>query len=85
MLNVGILTISNCDGPPMSVENDDPELLRHVCEDIAMPCFHNAAQMFNPKIKATPLFLRTANYCPADCKEKYDDDVSCQWEFRLEP
>jgi len=72
---VGVLTIKRCLGLEYYERHGDRELQKHACEVLDVEGFADAAHLFNPKIKVTPLKLPP---------RKSPDDIACQWEFRLE-
>ena len=72
---VGILTIKRCLGLEYYERHGERELQRHACEVLDVEGFAEAAHLFNPKIKVTPLKLPP---------RKSPEEIACQWEFRME-
>lgn len=73
--NTGILTIKRCLGLEYYERKGEVELQKHACEVLDVEGFQQAAHLFNPKIKCTPLKLPP---------RKSKDEIACQWEFKLE-
>jgi len=73
--NTGILTVKRCLGLEYYERHGETELQKHACEVLDAEGFQQAASLFNPKIKVTPLKLPP---------RKSKDEIACQWEFKME-
>ncbi|MFC1999526.1 DUF6125 family protein [Chloroflexota bacterium] len=73
--NHGILTIKHCLGLDYYRRYSDWALQKYVCEILDVEGFQDAAHLINPNIKVTPLKLPS---------QDSQDDIACQWEFKLE-
>ena len=73
--NHGIFTVKRCLPLEYFERHGETVLQKLACEEVDIPSFQRTAELFNPKMKATPLKLP-----PRKSKE----DFACQWEFKLE-
>jgi len=70
----GVLTITHC--PTLvALEAEGEGRERRICGEIETELFQIRARYINPAIKATPLKLPP---------RQHQDEIHCQWEFRLE-
>jgi hypothetical protein len=70
----GVLTVTHC--PTLiALEAEGEGRERRICGEIEPELFQIRARFVNPKIKATPLKLPP---------RQGNDEIHCQWEFRLE-
>jgi len=72
--NRGILTIRRCLGLEYYERHGETTLQKHACEVLDVEGFEDAARLFNPNIKVTPLKLPP---------RKSPEEIACQWEFKL--
>ncbi len=76
--NHGILTVKHCHWLDKSMKEGRYEQQKVTCEVIDVQALNMLASKFNPKMKATPLKL------PKIPTEKTDDNIVCQWEFKID-
>ena len=72
--NTGILTIKNCVALNYLEKTGNRAYQKLACEVLDGEGFADAARVFNPNIKTTPLKLP-----PRESK----DEIACQWEFEM--
>ena len=72
---LGILTVKRCLGLEYYERHGETEMQKHACEVVDVVGFQEAANLFNPRIKVTPLKLPP---------RKSPDEIACRWEFKLE-
>ena len=71
----GILTIRRCRSLEYFERHGETVLQKHACEVLDLEGFEQAAHYFNPGIKVVPVKLPP---------RKTDDEIACQWEFKIE-
>jgi hypothetical protein len=75
--NHGIYTIKRCKSLEyFERHNEDPQIVRYVCQEIDWPAFQLTAHTFNPNMKVTPLKMPP--------RKSKDEFPHCQWEFKIE-
>jgi hypothetical protein len=73
--NHGIFTVKRCLSLEYFEKHGETSLQKHACEDLDILGFQRAAELFNPKIKATAVKLPP---------RKNREEIACQWEFKIE-
>jgi hypothetical protein len=74
--NHGIFTVKRCRPLEYWEKHGETRMQKYGCEELDIPGFQRAAELFNPKMRATPLKLPP---------RKNKDDICCIWEFKVEP
>ncbi|MCX5998102.1 MAG: DUF6125 family protein [Chloroflexi bacterium] len=73
--NRGTLTIRRCRSLEYFERHQETALQKHACEVLDVEGFEQSAHYFNPRIRVVPLKLPP---------RKNEDDIACQWEFRID-
>jgi hypothetical protein len=72
--NHGMLTVTRCAPLQVWERNHEAGIQKHMCEVVERRGFQIGAEMFNPRMKTTPIKL------PPRRNKK---DIACQWIFEV--